>query len=236
MYWCVIPAAGAGRRLGGDRPKQYQSLLGMPMLLRTLDRLARHPQVAGLMVVLASDDAYWPGIQHCGDKPVLTCVGGAERADSVLAGLRALPPVVSDRDWVLVHDAARPCVRHDDISRLLALGIRHAVGAVLGAPVRDTLKRRNAAGESAATVSRENLWRAYTPQLFRRGELIEALALALGRADSTAGAVTDDASAIELLGKSPLLVEGSDDNLKVTGTGDLGLAEVILRAQGESAP
>lgn len=230
-YWCVVPAAGAGRRFGRGLPKQYEALLGRPMLLRTLERVASHPRIAGLMVALAGDDAYWPGITACEGKPVLTCVGGGERADSVLAGLKALPPGCSDRDFVLVHDAARPCVRHRDLDRLIEAATRHAVGALLALPVSDTLKRADAAHEVEATVSRSGLWRAQTPQMFRRAELVAALE----RAARAGQDLTDDAAAFELVGKKPLLVEGCADNLKITTRADLALAAAVLEQQRAAA-
>jgi 2-C-methyl-D-erythritol 4-phosphate cytidylyltransferase len=228
MAWCVVPAAGAGRRFGGDRPKQYQLLSGVPMLLRTLERLASHPGIEGVVVALAPDDHWWSHATSCAGKPVLSCVGGDERAHSVLAALHALPPQVSARDWVLVHDAARPCVRHEDITHLLERGALNAHGALLGAPMRDTVKRADDSQLSAATVPRHDLWRAFTPQMFRRGELTAALERALAE---PAAVVTDDASAMEAIGHRPLLVAGSEDNIKVTSATDLALAELILRRQ-----
>ena len=224
MTWVVVPAAGAGRRFGGELPKQYVQLFGRSILHHTLERLARHPDVTGLLVVLAADDAHWPGWRELCGKPVLRCAGGAERADSVLAGLKALPDSVRERDWVLVHDAARPCLRPDDLTRLLDHGRSHGVGAVLAAPVRDTLKRADGIGEIVATEPRESLWRALTPQLFRRATLSRALESAL-----LAGqAITDESMAIERLGLKPMLVEGADDNIKVTTTTDLALVEFLL--------
>lgn len=224
MTWVVVPAAGRGVRVGGEVPKQYLSLHGKPMLRHTLERLAMHARISGLLVVLASRDAYWPGWRELCDKPVRTALGGAERADSVLAGLRALPEHVAGHDWVLVHDAARPCVRHADLDRLLDLGGAHDVGAILAAPVSDTLKRADAHGAIARTESRVGLWRALTPQLFRRGMLQRAL-----EAASEAGiAITDEAMAFERLGLAPLLVEGAADNIKVTTAADLTLAEFLL--------
>jgi len=155
---------------------------------------------------------------------VITCVGGTERADSVLAGLMALPGTVDDDQWVLVHDAARPCLRALDLARLLTVGQADPVGALLAAPVRDTLKRADHLGHSQATEPRDWLWRALTPQLFRRGGLTRALQAAL-----RAGVkITDEAMAMERLGLRPCLVEGSEDNIKVTTQGDLPLAEFIL--------
>jgi 2-C-methyl-D-erythritol 4-phosphate cytidylyltransferase len=227
--WCVIPAAGAGRRFGGDRPKQYQLLAGQPMLLRTIERIATHADVDGIVVALAADDPWWPDVRECAGKRVLAATGGEERAHSVLAGLRALPADVAGEDWVLVHDAARPCVRHADIDHLLQRGSLHDTGALLAAPVRDTIKRGNLGHEAEASVARDDLWRAFTPQMFRRAELTAAL-----EASIAAGAIaTDEAGAMELRGKAALLVTGSEDNLKVTSASDLALAELILRRQAE---
>lgn len=221
--WCVVPAAGRGARVGGDVPKQYLPIAGKPMLLHTLERLAAHPRIAGLMVVLEAGDARWPKWLTFDDKPVSTTIGGAERADSVLAGLRALSGKVEESQFVLVHDAARPCVRAADISRLIEQGIC-AAGALLAAPVRDTLKRADTQGRVAATEPREARWRALTPQLFRCDELVVALESA-----RTAGiAVTDEAMAMERMGHKPLLVEGSEDNIKVTTSADFALAEFLL--------
>ena len=221
--WCVVPAAGSGQRFGADVPKQYLPLLGKPLLSHTLERLAAHPRIAGLMVALAAGDPHWPGIDALQAKPVRTCVGGGERADSVLAGLRALASDVGDEAFVLVHDAARPCVRAEDISRLIDRGI-DADGALLAAPLRDTLKRADGVGCSIATESREARWRALTPQLFRRGALLSAL-----EAARAAGmVVTDEAMAMERAGFKPLLVEGAESNIKVTTPADMMLAEYLL--------
>ncbi|GAB3040806.1 MULTISPECIES: 2-C-methyl-D-erythritol 4-phosphate cytidylyltransferase [Oleiagrimonas] len=221
--WCVVPAAGHGRRFGSEVPKQYMPLAGQPLILRTLERLAAHPRIAGLMVVLAEGDTAWAGIDTMDGKPVLTTLGGAERADSVLAGLRALPGDVSADAFVLVHDAARPCVRAADIEHLV---VRASVGegGLLGAPLRDTLKHADAGGHSCGTEPRDGRWRAFTPQMFRRGALSDALTQAL--ADGVA--ITDEAMAMERAGMTPLLVEGSEDNIKVTTRADLALAEFLL--------
>ncbi|HEY2624551.1 MAG TPA: 2-C-methyl-D-erythritol 4-phosphate cytidylyltransferase, partial [Dyella sp.] len=174
LFWCVVPAAGRGARVGGDIPKQYLPLAGKPLIVHTLERLSAHPLIAGLMIVLGAKDEHWPTVDQLNGKPVLTTIGGAERCDSVLAGLRALLAGVADDDFVLVHDAARPCVRREDISRLIELAVP-AGGGLLGAPLRDTLKRANADGRSQATEPRDQRWRAFTPQIFRRAELSAAL-------------------------------------------------------------
>jgi 2-C-methyl-D-erythritol 4-phosphate cytidylyltransferase len=221
--WCVIPAAGKGVRAGGDRPKQYQPVAGRPLLDHTLERLAAHPLVAGLVVVIAADDAHFASVEQIGGKPLRVTVGGSERSHSVLAGIEALPATVGADAFVLVHDAARPCVRADDITRLVTLA-GQAEGGLLGAPLRDTLKRADAGGHSEATEPRDGRWRAFTPQMFRRATLAHALRLA-----AHAGiVVSDEAMAIERVGGKPLLVEGAEDNIKVTTPADFALAEFLL--------
>ena len=223
--WCVVPAAGRGTRFGAERPKQYVELAGQPLLLWTLQRLALSPRIAGLMVVLAADDPYWPQIDVLGGKPVLTAIGAAERSGSVLAGLRALPESVGLQSFVLVHDAARPCVNIDDIERLIDLGCA-AGGGLLAAPLRDTLKLGDRNARVLATEPRDARWRALTPQLFWRDELTRALA----QAEHDGVAVTDEAMAMERAGHRPLLVEGAESNIKITTVADLALAEFLLGA------
>jgi 2-C-methyl-D-erythritol 4-phosphate cytidylyltransferase len=221
--WCVVPAAGRSTRVGGDVPKQYLPIGGKPMLMLTLTRLAMHPLIAGIVVVLADRDNYWAGMERLRGKPVRTAIGGDERADSVLAGLHSLQDNVDNSQFILVHDAARPCVRAQDISRLLEFGVP-AGGGLLAAPVRDTLKRAGSDQRVTVTEPRESRWRALTPQLFRRGELIAALE----SAKSAGIVVTDEAMAMERAGHRPLLVEGSEDNIKVTTAPDFALAEFLL--------
>ena len=227
MIWAVIPAAGRGTRFGGERPKQYLEIAGRPLIAHALDALLAHPRVAGAMVALAAGDPHWPGWHERLGKPVLTCAGGAERADSVLAALRALPAEAGEDTLVLVHDAARPNLRQPDLERLIAAAEACEHGALLAAPVRDTLKRAyGEAGEAriAATEPRERLWRAFTPQAFPRGALTAALESALAEGV----AVTDEAMAMKRAGFSPALVEGREDNLKVTTPVDLALMEFLL--------
>ena len=224
MIWAVVPAAGRGSRVGGDVPKQHRPILGRPLIRHTLERLAGHPRIAGLMVVLAADDNVWPGWRELRGKPVHTAIGGAERADSVLAGLAALPDSVRADDFVLVHDAARPNLAATDLSRLLEVGRADPVGGILAAPVRDTLKRAGDDGGIDRTEPRERLWRALTPQLFRRHQLTRALLDA-----AAAGVdVTDEAMAMERQGVRPLLIEGAESNFKVTTPADLARFEFEL--------
>ena len=223
MLWCVVPAAGRGTRVGKDCPKQYLPLSGRPMIQHTLERLAAHPRIAGLLVTLGAADEHWSGLATLNGKPVLTAIGGAQRSDSVLAGLEALPADVAAADFVLVHDTARPCVRQADIDKLIELGTT-VDGGLLGAPLRDTLKRADASARSLATESRDERWRAFTPQMFRRGELTAALRDVVRRGLK----VSDEAMAMELAGFAPLLVEGAEDNIKVTTAADFALAEFLL--------
>jgi 2-C-methyl-D-erythritol 4-phosphate cytidylyltransferase len=226
VIWALLPAAGKGIRFGGGIPKQYLEVAGQPLLVHALDALLAHPRVAGAVLALARDDTRWPGWTSRNGKPVLTCTGGGERADSVLAALQALPPEAGEDALVLVHDAARPNLSHADLDRLIAAAEAHADGAILATPVRDTLKRAGEDGCIASTEPRERLWRALTPQAFRRGLLTRALL----QARSNGVIVTDEAMAVERLGCRPLLVEGRDDNLKVTTAADLALVAHLLNA------
>ncbi len=231
--WCVLPAAGVGERFGGDLPKQYALLNGHAVLWHTLHRLGSHSAIAGIVLVLAADDEWWR--EHLGNAedagyptscPVHLATGGYTRADSVLAGLEAVPPEVGPEDFVLVHDAARPCVRHEDISRLID-EVGDGDGGLLATPLGDTLKRANADQCVAATEPRESYWRAQTPQMFRR----EALAAALAAARVAGMAVTDESMAMEQAGVAPRLVQGGEDNIKITHPVDLAVAGYLLERQ-----
>ncbi len=224
MSWALVPAAGSGRRFGGEVPKQYLHVAGKPLIAHALDALLAHPRIDGVVVALAVDDPRWPGWTSLHGKPVIACAGGGERADSVLAALRALPESVAEDELLLVHDAARPNLRGDDIGRLIDAATACADGAILAAPVRDTLKRSSVDVRIEATEPRERLWRALTPQAFRRDLLRRALETA--QADGVV--VTDEAMAVERLGLHPALVEGREDNLKVTTPADLALVEFLL--------
>lgn len=228
--WLVVPAAGQGRRMGADRPKQYLSLAGRPVMARTLSRLYAAFPAARLCLCLDADDARfdpaWVPFADWRRTP-----GGAERVDSVANALAAIAASAAQDDLVLVHDVARPCVTVEDLQRLLAALDDDPVGGLLAAPVADTMKRDDGAGRVAATAPREGLWHALTPQGFRYGLLREALATAAARGL----AVTDEASAVEALGLSPRLVSGRRDNLKITHPEDLLLAERVLSAQQQGA-
>ncbi len=225
----LVPAAGIGQRMAVDRPKQYLMLHGRPVIEWSVQALLDHPGMAEVVVALAADDPYWPNTRHHADPRVRRVNGGAERAESVLNGLAALASVAADQDWVLVHDAARPCVRGDDIALLVEQGMA-AGGAVLGVRVNDTMKRTGPDNRISGTVDRDGLWAAFTPQLFPVGQLRSALQAAL-----QAGArVTDESSAMEWAGHHPLMLEGHSDNLKITRPGDLESAAIILENQGRA--
>jgi len=229
VTWALVPAAGSGRRFGGGIPKQYMHAAGKSLIEHALNALLSHPRVAGVVVALAANDAHWPGWTTMHGKPVLACVGGVERADSVMAALRALPVEVAADALVLVHDAARPNLHAEDITRLLDAAMAHADGAILAAPVRETIKRADGGGTDhapriARTEPRDGLWRALTPQAFPR----DVLRRALESAQRQSVLVTDEAMAIERLGLHPRLVEGREDNLKVTTAADLALAQFLL--------
>lgn len=227
-HWVVVPAAGHGARMGAEIPKQYLELAGEPVLAHTLRCFVDHPAIAGIVVALAPGDLLWASLDAGLRAAVIPTEGGAERADSVARGLAALAGRAADDDWVLVHDAARPCLRRADLDRLLATVAGHPVGGLLAVPVRDTMKRAAADGTVAATVPRGDLWHAQTPQMFRYRLLADALAAA-------GSAVTDEAMAVELAGGAALLVEGHADNLKITRPEDLALAAWHLGAQGRAA-
>lgn len=224
-YWAVVPAAGVGKRMRADRPKQYLPLAGRTVIEHTLQRFIDHPRIAGMVVALSAEDAYWPQLRVASDKPLLRVDGGAERADSVLNALRALAREAAARDWVLVHDAARPCLHPSDLDALIVSLADDAIGGILAVPVRDTMKRADDQGRIARTEERTGLWHALTPQMFRLGALTDALE----RAAAAGASVTDEASAFEHLGLRPRLVEGRGDNIKITRPEDLALAEFFLR-------
>lgn len=222
--WVIVPAAGRGLRFGGEVPKQFLEVGGRSLLAHTLDALASHAGIVGVVLVLGADDA--PALPETvlHGKPLIRASGGDTRAASVLSGLHALPDSVRADDFVLVHDAARPNLHPSDLDALLERGRMDPVGAILAAPVRDTLKRAGDDGGIDGTEPREHLWRALTPQLFRRLQLGRALEAA----DADGIVVTDEAMAMERQGARPLLVEGREDNFKVTTPADLARFEFEL--------
>ncbi len=224
--WIVIPAAGVGSRMQADRPKQYLPLVGKTVIEHTLACFTEHPDVAGIVVAITQGDPYWAGLSL--PTTTHTAKGGKERADSVLNGLNYLHESlqVTDEMWVLVHDAARPCLSRADLDKLLASREQCGdAGALLAIPVRDTMKRAQAdSAHVAHTEDRNGLWHALTPQMAKLGILREALQQALQRGAT----ITDEASALEYAGLHPLLVEGDARNIKITRPADLALAEFFL--------
>jgi 2-C-methyl-D-erythritol 4-phosphate cytidylyltransferase len=215
---------------GTGVPKQYLSLAGLTVLEWSLRPFLERKDCEGIVVVLAPDDAWWSDAAVSRDPRIATAPGGPERVHSVLAGLTALAPRAEARDWVLVHDAARPCLSESDLQRLIEKLSQDEVGGLLAAPLVDTLKRADGSDRVLATVSRDLLWRALTPQMFRFGLLKRALELAV---DNNIAA-TDESQAIETLGLHPRLVQGDADNIKITVPADLERAERILRARNSA--
>jgi 2-C-methyl-D-erythritol 4-phosphate cytidylyltransferase len=223
-YWAVVPAAGVGKRMGSAVPKQYLPLAGLSVIVRTLDTLLSHPRISGVAVAIGADDLWWNSVRLDTGKPLLRVNGGEERCHSVLNALYALRERAAPEDWVLVHDAVRPCLRSTDLDVLMDTLQDDPVGGLLAAPVRDTMKRADADGRVSATVDRAALWHALTPQMFR----LKVLSRALEQALEQGLWVTDDAAAVEALGLAPRLVEGRADNIKITRPEDLALAEFYL--------
>ncbi len=224
--WVIIPAAGVGRRMGSDTPKQYLLLNDQTVIEHTLSVFDLHSSISEIVVAVAKEDEYWAELNIKLSKPLHKVAGGKERCDSVLNALTFLQNKAHADDWILVHDAARPCLRTEDLTFLLEECQSHAVGGILAVPVRDTMKR-SVGNIIKETVDREDLWHALTPQMFRYKLLKDALESALKKNN----VVTDEASAMELAGYQPLLVEGHADNLKITRPEDLALASFFLAQQ-----
>lgn len=224
-YWLVMPAAGTGQRFGGKLPKQYVPLANRTVIEWSLAPFSTDSRCAGMAVALAADDKWWPRISE--RLPAVTAVqGGAERSESVRNALAALNRRAAADDWVLVHDAARPCLSRKDLDRLLSEVSSHPTGGLLAAPVAETLKRADDARLVRETVDRTSFWRAQTPQMFR----FERLCAALDAALAARRFPTDEAQALEWVGDQPLLVQGSSRNLKITVEEDLVLAAALLGA------
>ena len=223
----LIPAAGHSVRFGGTTLKQYAHLLGMPVMAHSISAVLRHDSVGSLTVALAPDDGIFDELIRPDFPQVLTVTGGASRAQSVMNGIHFITGQYPDCEWVLVHDAARPCLSVADLGRLMEEGLQSMAGAILAIPVNDTLKLADVSGHIEQTVDRARYWAAQTPQLFRIDPLRKNLEAALAAGMSP----TDEASAMELAGMHPLLVAGSSTNIKITGTEDLALAEFILHRQ-----
>ena len=235
--WAILPAAGIGKRMQSSMPKQYLPLNDRPVLEHTVNALLDNENVTGMVIALQADDAYWPQINITSEKPLLRTAGGDERADSVLNAIEKLyqcEQFNAETDWVLVHDAVRPCIRPQDIDKLIAEVATDENGGLLALPVRDTMKRQKPDVSFAVveqTVDRENLWHALTPQYFPANNLKTALL----SAKQDHRVITDESSAMEMAGFSPRLVHGHEDNIKITRPDDLRLASLYLQARNEQA-
>jgi len=226
-YWFVIPAAGVGARMNADKPKQYLLLADKTILEHTLDRILTMPNLAGIVVAISKEDSYWTSLSIRQNPLIHVVNGGEERADSVLNGLNYLADQLAADDWVLVHDAARPCVTLSTIKKLCDELAENEVGGILAVPVSDTLKQVINKNEIQTTIDRRSLWQAQTPQAFRYKLLRDCLTQTLARNQT----ITDESSAVELCGYVPKVIEGRTDNIKITRPDDLMLAEFILKQQ-----
>jgi 2-C-methyl-D-erythritol 4-phosphate cytidylyltransferase len=224
-HYAIVPAAGNGARFGSEVPKQYLELAGKPMIHHSLAALCHCAWIDRVWVVLSPGDEWWATYDwsSLGAKLHVVFCGGATRAETVVNGLMAAAGFLADDDWVLVHDAARPCLSQEMLAALCEELGDDPVGGLLAVPVADTLKRADAEQRVAATQSRDGLWQAQTPQMFRYGLLCKVLAGNF--------AVTDEAGAIEASGLKPRLVRADASNLKVTYPADLRLAELILQGR-----
>ncbi|TDX17680.1 2-C-methyl-D-erythritol 4-phosphate cytidylyltransferase [Buttiauxella sp. BIGb0552] len=217
----VVPAAGIGSRMQTECPKQYLKIGDKTILEHAVASLMAHPRVAHVVIAISPTDSWFASLPLASNPNITVINGGAQRADSVLAGLN----VVKNAQWVLVHDAARPCLHQDDLARLLDITETSKIGGILAAPVRDTMKRGEPGKvQIAHTVDREDLWHALTPQLFP----LELLRSCLQRALDEHASITDEASALEYCGFHPELISARADNIKVTRPEDLALAEFYL--------
>lgn len=222
-YFAIIPAAGIGQRMGASIPKQYLPLAGKTVIEHTLYCLLNSDRISSVIIVLNQNDNFWPRLNF-GHTKLMTAIGGKERCHSVLNGLHALAGQADPNDWVLVHDAVRPCLQPSDINQFVQNIADDPIGGLLGIPAQDTMKQVDNKQRVVKTLDRSQLWQAQTPQMFRYGKLHASLEAAI----HSNTLPTDEASAIELTGVSPLLVEGQRSNIKITRKEDLEYAEFIL--------
>lgn len=225
QYWAIVPAAGLGLRMGASVPKQYLKLHDKMIIEYAIDALTACSEITKIVVVLNADDHYWQYVKLQNPDQVVATRGGEIRAQSVFNGLIALQKLASFNDWVMVHDAVRPCLDVQDVKRLIRKLRDHPVGGILGFPVSDTLKRIDEDSQIDATLHREKIWHALTPQMFRYHVLYDAL---LKEVQVKNNVVTDESSAVESLGFKPLMIHGNPHNIKITIPADLVLAEQLL--------
>ncbi|SES79730.1 2-C-methyl-D-erythritol 4-phosphate cytidylyltransferase [Thalassotalea agarivorans] len=220
----IVPAAGVGKRMQSDTPKQYLTIGGKCVIEHTLEKLLQVAAIEKIVVVLSKHDDVFETLAIAKHPRISTEIGGAERVDSVYAGLTSLN---DEYQWALVHDAARPCVEPGDIKALIATCTESTEGGLLAYPAKDTIKRANADGNVETTVSRELIWHALTPQMYKVHDLVKAIDFSLAQQFT----ITDESSAIEAVNKPSHLVVGSSLNIKITSPEDLHLAEMILQQQ-----
>lgn len=226
-YWAIVPAAGIGSRMHSVIPKQYLTLHGKPIIQYALETLLANSHIQKVVVAIHPQDDHWRTLTIASHPKILLTVGGVDRATSVLNSLKALKPLAKNHDWVLVHDAARPCLTNADTKKLIEQLATEPVGGILGYPVRDTMKQVDNRKQISQTLERERLWHALTPQMFRYQMLFDALEKALLRS----AAITDEAAAMELSGFKPIIIEGRADNIKLTNPEDLKLIAFFLTEQ-----
>jgi len=225
--WAVVPAAGQGRRVGGAVPKQYLEIAGIPILAHSLNRLAAVRQVDAIFVGISQTDRHWQRLPLPHGMQVACYTGGQSRAETVWLGLQALQEYASADDWVLVHDAARPCVQVKDIDALISAVVPSLEGGLLAVPITDTIKVADQESTAKQTMDRRMLWRAQTPQLFRFSVLCTALQAVAHDLES----ISDESAAVEKLGLKPLIVQSAMGNIKITNSEDIQLAEFFLGKQ-----
>lgn len=225
MYAAIVPAAGVGKRMQANCPKQYLKINDKTVLEHTVEKLLSHPRIDQVIVALNKDDPYFDHLIIANNEKVVRIEGGKERVDSVLAGIKQVD--MKRHPWVLVHDAARPCVTHQDISALIDSCIGADIGGILASPVKDTMKRTNAAQMIEKTECREQLWHALTPQFYPT----KLLKMAIEHGLENQHNITDESSAIEQFGQQSQIVEGRGDNIKITHPDDLAYATFILSQQ-----
>ncbi len=223
-YWVVIPAAGVGSRMGADKPKQYISINNKTVIEHTINCFIHREEIEKIVVAISKEDEFWPRLSISKHNKILTAPGGEERYQSVLNSLQTLSGKAENSDWVMVHDAARPCLYQSAIDRLIIKLRSHDVGGILAMPCRDTMKRGNNSGEIDKTVERELLWHAQTPQMFKYEKLLSAIEDAL----KNKIVVTDESMAMERLGYKPILVHGHQENIKLTHKDDLESLKTYL--------
>lgn len=225
QFTVVVPAAGIGKRMNSECPKQYLKINQKCIIEHTIERLLSHPNINNIVVALSAHDEVFSTLDVSKQTNVATVIGGSERYDSVLAGINTL----TVDDWVLVHDAARPCITHQDITSLIQHCLNNDHGAILATPVRDTMKRSDARQQIVRTESRDNLWHAQTPQMYK----CQQLRIAIEQAIANNLTITDESSAIEYAGLASAIVSGREDNIKITRPSDFTLAAFILNQQKE---